>query len=89
MSFGCFSCGERTEIAPVSSLRVFLARVEAVLAGFEFSNHGYSSGLLINFNVRLRFDAAGGMKVGLAAYSKQGLGLHGSYDSFFRGHSLM
>jgi hypothetical protein len=91
MSFGCFSCGERTQIALASSLWVLLARVQAVLAGFEFSNHGYSLGplWLPSISINFHFDAAGLRKVGLAVYSKERLGLQGSYDSFFCSHSLV
>jgi len=39
VSFGCFSRREGSEIASASGLGIFLARVQAVLAGLEFSDH--------------------------------------------------
>jgi hypothetical protein len=37
---------ERAQVPPTSSLRVLFARVETVLAGFEFSDHADSLALL-------------------------------------------
>src|ERR1700680_2909202 len=34
-----FLCTERAQVAPSSGFGILLARVQAVLAGFEFSNH--------------------------------------------------
>jgi len=39
VGFGGFSCAERAEVAPTPGLGIFFARVQPVLAGFQFSNH--------------------------------------------------
>lgn len=43
VGFGGMPAGEGSEIAALSSLGIFLARVQTVLAGLEFANHGQSS----------------------------------------------
>lgn len=35
-----FSRSERAEVPAFAGFRIFLARIEPVLAGFQFSNHG-------------------------------------------------
>lgn len=39
MSAGLLQAGESAEIAPLAGLRVLLARVQPVFAGFQFSDH--------------------------------------------------
>jgi hypothetical protein len=40
MLFGCCPCLESTEIATLSCLGIELARVESILTGFKFTDHG-------------------------------------------------
>jgi hypothetical protein len=39
MSFGCFSRGECTEITPLSSFWIFLARIQPEFTGLKLADH--------------------------------------------------
>jgi hypothetical protein len=83
VSFGCFSCGESSEIAPASSLRVFLARVQAILAGFQFTNH-----FAPHLSAFHAFDATSVRSGKVVTYSRRPVRLPDSYDLFSVWHPL-
>jgi hypothetical protein len=83
LSFGCFSRGESPKIAPASSLGIFLARVQAILAGFQFTNHFAPH--LFAFHA---FDATSASGGKVAAYSRRPVRLPDSYDLFSAWHPL-
>jgi len=39
VSLRSFLCAECAEVAPMAGFGIFLARVQSVLPGFQFSNH--------------------------------------------------
>jgi hypothetical protein len=83
VSFGCFSRGKSPKIAPASSLGIFLARVQAILAGFQFTNHFAPH--LFAFHA---FDATSASGGKVAAYSRRPVRLPDSYDLFSAWHPL-